>query len=332
MTVSEISVPQVPWTIHPKLLSDCSGPPDPGPVASREAAQQYNEDKEALASYRADGALMERYRNEFWMRDKCWPNVFFYLTVPVRGNVTEGDQPAGQNLAPGDGIQSYATARSEIQLPFWRMIAKDSKAFKGTDAPYSTLFPFYALSFFLMVWPLSAAIIMAIIYAFVSIRRPRDGKVLQVPNEDAFLCLTYGFITLLVWVPFRMTTNSIKFSYYCADVLKECGPTAETFNKDFGLGIALLLGYTALTVGMLWTHRRMLLGFLGTLAVCVISGCAVAAARYHRTLSQLTDYWQFWLAVSLLACLMLIALWYQYDPAIVRFRDLLEGGARKRRR
>jgi hypothetical protein len=332
MTASEISVPQVPWTIHPKLLSDCSGPPDPGPTASREAAHQYDQDKQTLASYNASGALMQAYHNEFWMNRKCWPNVFYYLTVPVRETPTDGDQSREQQagVTPGEGIQSYAAARSGVQEAFWRMIAKDSKGFKGTDAPYSTLFPFYALSFFLMIWPLSAAIIMAIIYAAVSIRRPRDGKILSVPNEDAFLCLSYAFITLLVWVPFRMTTNSIKFSYYCADVLKGCGPIQETFNKDFALGFALLVGYTALTVGMLWNHRRMLLGFLGTLAVCVIGGCAFAAARYHRTLSQLTDYWQFWLAVSGLACLMLVALWYQYDPSIVHFRDLLDRPKRKR--
>jgi TIR domain len=328
MTVSEISVPQVPWTIHP-VLPLCPGPPDPGPTASREASRQYDQDKQTLGSYSADGALMNAYRDEFWMKNKCWPGVFFYLTVPVRGTQAAGNQPAGP---PGEGIQSYAAGRAEVQKAFWRMIAKDSKAFKGTDAPYSTLFPFYALAFFLMIWPLSAAIIMAIIYAAVSIRRPRDGKVLRVPNEDAFLCLTYAFVTLLVWVPFRMTTNSIKFSYYCADVLKGCGPIQETFFKDFGLGLALLIGYSAVTLGMLWNHRRMLLGFVGTLAVCLISGCAVAAALYHQTLSQLTDYWQFWLAVSLLAYLMLIALWYQYDPAIVRFRDLQDSAARRRRR
>jgi hypothetical protein len=333
MTVSEISVPQVPWTIHPNLLSTCSGPSDPGPASSPEAALQYQQDKERLASYTAGGALMQAYRNEFWMRGKCWPNVFFYLTVPMRDAPSDNDQPLGPqaSAAAVEGLQSYAAARSEIQEAFWRMIAKGSKGFKGTDAPYSTLFPFYAFAFFLMVWPLSAAIIMAIIYAAVSIRRPRDGKILKNPNEDAFLCLTYGFITMLVWVPFRMTTNSIKFSYYCADVVRGCGPIQETFNKDFAFGFALLVGYVALTVGLLWNHRRMLLGFVGTLAVSFIGGCALAAARYHRTLSQLTDYWQFWLAASGLTCLMLGALWYQYDPAIVRLRDLLDRPKRKRR-
>jgi hypothetical protein len=88
MTVQEISVPQVPWTIHPHLLSRCAGPPDPGPAAA-EAMQQYDQDKQALSSYSADGGLMQAYRNEFWMRDKCWPGVFFYLTVPVKGILAE---------------------------------------------------------------------------------------------------------------------------------------------------------------------------------------------------------------------------------------------------
>jgi hypothetical protein len=212
------------------------------------------------------------------------------------------------------------------------MIAKDSKGFKGTDAPYSKLFPFYAFSFFLMIWPLSVALIMAIIYATVSIRRPRDGKVRRIAHEDAALCLSYGFITLMVWVPFRMTTNSVKLSYYCADVLGRCGPVAETFVKDFALGGALLLGYTALTIGLLWHYQRLLLGFLGTLAVSLVCLCAVAAGRYYWVLSQLTDDWHFWLAVSGLTCLPLAALWYLYDPALVRLRDLRNSAARKRRK
>jgi len=308
MTVVEISPPQVPWTIHPKLGADCRGPPDPGPAAS-DLASEYDQDRRTLASYATAGAVPARYRNEFWMKDKCWPNVFFYMTVPLRGLVVD---------------EAYTKERATVQKAFLRMLATESKAVKGTDAPFSTLFPFYALAFFLMIWALSVAIFMAAIYAIVNIRRPRDGRVLRVPSEDAFLCLTHAFVTLLVWVPFRMTTNSIKFSYYCVDLSTGCGPVWETFAKDGIFGLALLLGYTCLTVGMLWSHKRLLLGFLGTALVCAIAVCSVAIAKYHETIAQLVEFWQFWVAASLLISVMLIALWYQYDPALVRFRDFQE--------
>jgi len=80
--------------------------------------------------------------------------------------------------AHGRSIQEKASSNSST---FLRMLAKDSKHFKGTEAPYSELYPFYALSFFLMIWPLAIAILMAIIYAIVTIRRSRDGKVLRIP-------------------------------------------------------------------------------------------------------------------------------------------------------
>jgi hypothetical protein len=102
--------------------------------------------------------------------------------------------------------------------------------------------------------------------------------------------------------------------------------------KDTAFGLAILAGYVALTVGMLWNHRRLLLGFIGTVAVCLIVACTLAVYRYHQTISQLCDYWQFWLAISLLGSLMLVALWYQYDPAIVRFKDFQEGGRERRGR
>jgi len=59
-------------------------------------------------------------------------------------------------------------------------------------------------------------------------------------------------------------------------------------RQDAFLGLALLFGYIALTVGMLWNHKRRLLGFLGAVAVSVIVACAVAVAKYNEAISQLT--------------------------------------------
>jgi TIR domain len=312
VTVVEISPPQVPWTVHPQLLRECKPPSAPAT-----APTQYDRDRHMLASYGAAGAIPERYGSQFWMRDKCWPNVFFYLTLPLKG--------------PGGGSIYDAAERDAVQQAFLRILAKDSADLKGTEASYSALFPFYALAFFLIDAHFAAALLMAMIYTTISIRRPRDGKILRVPNEDAFLCLMYGFITVLIWIPFRLTTNSVKFSYYCTDV-GDCEPILETFMKDVPFGLTILAAYVAVTVGILWNHKRLLLGSLGTIVVCLIVAGTWAVYAYYPTISRLTDYWQFWLAVSLLASLMLTALWYQFDPAIVRFKDFQRGGRRVRER
>lgn len=308
ITISEISLPQVPWTVHPKLLAQCHGPDNPAANERNPAIAQYNRDLAILASYPESGAIPKDYRDTFWAKDACWPNVFFYLAIPLRESPTNGE---------------YAAQRSDIQKAFLRVLGKDAKGFKGTEAPYSTLFPFYALAFFLMAWPLSSSIIMAIIYATISVRA-RGGRVLRIPSEDAILCLTYGFVTLLVWMPFRMTTNSIKNSYYCLSPADGCHPIWEIFSKDLYLGLALFTGYAALTVGLLWNHRRLLLGFLGSCAVLLIVTITLLVYKYYQTISGLTDYWQFWLANSLLLILVLIWLWYQYAPFFVRLKDFLD--------
>jgi hypothetical protein len=314
-TVIEISAPQVPWTIHPKLKANCFGPDDPGPT-SLDLKEEYNLDKQALAAYGSVGRVPIYYRDQFWIKDKCWPNVFFYMTTPIRERHAD---------------EEYSTKeRPEIQKVFLRMLAVESRLFKGTVAPYSGLFPFYALSMFFMIWALIVSILMSIIFAVVEIHRPQDGSILEVPKEDAFLCLTYGFVTLLGWLPFRMITLSIKFSYYCVDPSFGCGPIYETFIKDGGLGFALLMGYLALTIRLAWRYKRRMLTFFGGLVVFVIGVCAVAVTKYNEQISQLVDFWQFWLVVSLLGSIMLFALWYQYDPAIVRLRDFEQGRIRTR--
>jgi hypothetical protein len=307
-TATEISAPQVPWTIHPKLKANCSGPADPGPTAP-DLIEEYDRDKQVLAEYGSMGRVPIYYRDQFWIKDKCWPNVFFYLTTPVRERQADAEYTAKE--------------RPEVQKAFLRMLAVESKLFKGTEAPYSELFRFYALSVFLMIWALIVSILMAVIFAFVEIRRPRDGTILEVPKEDAFLCLTYGFVTLLGWLPFRMITLGIKFSYYS-------GPIWETFIKDGGLAAALVMGYLALTIRLVWNYQRHMLTFFGGLVVSVIVAWAVAVMKYHEQISRLVDFWQFWLVGSLLGSIVLLALWYQYDPAVVRLRDFEQGRIRTR--
>ena len=293
--VVEVSPPEVPWTVHPRLQSECHGndaPPRAGPMSS------YDKDRAVLASYGVS-SLQGQYGQQFWMKGKCWPNVFFYLTVPL------------YQFAPD---QDYKTERTAIQSAFIRVL-------DGPDSPRSTLFPFYVTSFLVLIWLCAVAIIMSVIYAVVNIRRPRDDRILRVPSEDAFLCLSYAFVTLMLWVPFRMSTTNIKSLYACSDLTRWCGPGWETYVKDGALGLTLFLAYSALTVGMLWNHRRLLLGFLATIAVTLVAGCAAAVLAFPEAVARVTDIWQFWVAAAIPISIMLLALWYQFDPAIVRFND-----------
>ena len=319
MTVVEVSPPQVPWTIHPKLLPTCSGPPDPGPQGSPERAADYEKLREALRSYGTAGDTATKYRDVFWIKDKCWPGVFFYVTAPLR-------------YGAGFASEASVVERTKVQPAFLRMLGRDSRGFVGTDAPYSYVFWTYVVSFFLMIALFSSALLTIIILTSVSIRRRRDGRVMRAPREDASFCLMFACIAALTWVPFRVITNSIKFYYYCVDPSTGCQPTEEIFLKDAMFGLAWVGGYTALSVGLLQRHKRLMLGLIATIITSLLSVSIAAIYFYHGIILRLTDYWQFWLAISLLLTLVLIALWYLYDPAIVRFRDFQETARRRRRR
>lgn len=325
MTIVEISPPQVPWTIHPKLSPACSGPPDLGPRSSPDRAAEYERLRETLRSYGAAGDTAIRFRDEFWIRGKCWPGVFFYLTAPLRYGSAP---PLGGFFAS----ESAAIERTKIQPAFLKMLGRDSRGFKGTDAPYSYVFWTYIPSFFLMSTLFSSALLTIIILTSVSIRRPRDGRVLRAPREDASFCLMFGCIAALTWVPFRVITNSIKFYYYCVDPSVHCGPTEEVFLKDVMFGLAWVTGYVVLSVGLLLRHKRLLLGLIATVVTSLLAASVVAVYFYHEIILRLTDYWQFWLAISLLITIALIVLWYLYDPAIVRFRDFQDKSRRRPRR
>ena len=122
-SIEVISPYQVPWSVHPLL-------PQPGcqngPITA-------NPDLTNLSSYdpglHVQSLLQER---PFWLDDRCWPNVFFYLTVPVYRNKV-------------DAI--YDTERLPVQRSF-ETVLKSSY----TDAPYSKSFIPYVISFTILIW------------------------------------------------------------------------------------------------------------------------------------------------------------------------------------
>lgn len=290
---------EVPWTIHPLL-------PQPGcqrgPVTAPPLLAK-------LSSYDRNDALKKKYvqmspngRAPFWLEDKCWPNVFFYLTMPVY-----------QGLADAN----YSDERPEVQRSFMA-------ALEGNQQ-YSKSFIPYVISFSILIWLGSTGVILTVFYVAVRIHRPQDGILLKIPSEDAYLCLTYAFLTLMVWVPFRMNTIYFKNLYSCSHL--PCTPSAEHYLQDGVLGAMLLIGYLYLTVGLLVRYRRLALTVLGAAAAILIMLCAVAVVRYSETIAALAEQWQFYVGISIPMITILAALWFQFSPKYIRRADDREENA-----
>src|SRR5262249_36903354 len=148
----------------------------------------------------------------------------------------------------------------------------------------------------------------SIFYVVAKIRRPHDDLVLSLPTENAYLCLTYSLVTLMVWIPFRMNTVSTKRLYFCPD-LEQCDPGPVLYFNDAVLGIMLLIGYAYLTVGLLVRYRRMALAVEGALTALVTAISATLVVLYSNQVAVLSEFWQFYLGLSILAITALTALW-----------------------
>jgi hypothetical protein len=162
---------------------------------------------------------------------------------------------------------------------------------------------------------------MSVFYVTVQIRRPSDDAVLRLPSEDAYLCLTYSFVTLMVWVPFRMNTIYFKNLYFCETLEQGCKVNPVLYLNDWVLGTMLLIGYVFLTVGLLVKYHRLVLGLLSAAAVATIILGAFAVFRFSADIAQLTDLWQFYVGLSIPSIVIMVALWYQFDPSVVHFND-----------
>jgi hypothetical protein len=282
---------EVPWSIHPALPS-C-------PHAS--ASNDYS----ILSNYDAPlrpgdtGPLHDRYGSEFWIKDKCWPNVFYYLTVPVYQNTANA---------------SYLAERPRVQRAFMSMLGANS------GAPYSASFFPYVVSFAILIWLGCTGVIMSVFYVMVQIRRPDDDAVRLLPTENAYLCLTYSFVTLMIWIPFRMNTIYFKNLYAC-EQLENCVANAKLYLNDGVLGVMLLIGYVFLTGGLLVRYGRLTLCLLAGAAVAAILLGAFTVYKYSSDIAVLTELWQFYVGISIPAIVILMALWYLFDPSMVHMRD-----------
>jgi hypothetical protein len=174
-------------------------------------------------------------------------------------------------------------------------------------------------------------VILSIFYVTVKIRT-RDGRVLSLPSEDAYLCLTYAFVTLMMWIPFRMNTVYIKKIYFCPDLLN-CEFHLGNYQNDIVLGIMFFIGYVYLTIGLLRKFQRQALALLGGFAVGATVATAIAVILYKEDVARWAETWQFYIRVMIVVLTLLFALWIRFNPRNVHDKDdemepkVVEGGS-----
>ena len=165
-------------------------------------------------------------------------------------------------------------------------------------------------------------ITMAVFYVTVRIRRP-DNTIVKSPSEHAYLCLTYAFLAFMVWVPFRMNTIYFKRVYFCSNI-NGCVLTPDHYLYDIILGTMLLIAYAYLTVGLLIQYRRTATSLLAAAALIAICLSAFVVIRFGESIAILTEHWQFYVAVAIPMIVILVALWWQFDPEVMQLNDFKE--------
>jgi hypothetical protein len=290
---------EAPWTIHPQLMTQCDR-------ARNYASEQDAALRGALSHYDALRTLEAEYKRApsaevpFWLRDKCWPNVFFYLIEPAYRPILD---------------QNYHVDRPRLQALFVAMLRRNT-----TDAPYSYTFFFYVMSFFIQIWLAATGVILSMFYARVPITRD-DHSTLRLPSEDAYLCLTYAFVTLMIWLPFRMNTVYIKKLYFCSD-LQDCSFDINNYQNDLLLGLILLIGYCYLTVQLLREFNRRKISLLGGAVTAAIVICGAAIVNFSDATVRLAESWQFYVRFCIVVFIVLTALWFQFNPEYIHRRDI----------
>jgi hypothetical protein len=301
---------QVPWTIFPPLPAPgCqAGPPPPPPRQVGAISRPESSDiLESLSSYDESGTLRRQYQQyqsvPFWLRSGCWPNVFFYLTVPVYSGLAD---PA------------YVSERRGHQQSFVKML--DDKTRIGLGVPDSRTAYAYRISFAIIVWLGICGVVMAGFYFAVKIRDPRSQELRKRPSEEAFLCLTYSLAATMTWIPFRMNTEYFKYIYRCETL--PCPPVGLTYYfPDMLLGSMLFCGFVFCTLGLIARYKRVVISLVGSLAIALSLLAAFAVYDYHDEIARMTEYWQFYAMLSVPLMVIFFVLWFVFDPGLVHTSD-----------
>jgi hypothetical protein len=300
---------QVPWTIYPVL-------PQPGceagPQPPRDLAALPDRDRQRwqvlsdLSNYDKNDDLKLKYANSeipFWLNDKCWPNVFFYLTAPVYAGFT---------------TDRYLAERPAIQQSFTQVLNDKRRIALGVGKSWSSWA--YEVSFFFLVWLGLTGVTMSSFYAMVALRDPDSDMVRSLPTEDAALCLTYSLGTLMTWLPFRMITEYAKYLYTCHD-LATCEFDIALYLPDCLLGSLLLIGYLFVTVCLFGRYRRVVYVILGLAMVAASLAAAFVVYNYRDSIARLAELWQFYVLLAIPTIIVLFTLWFYFNPAAVHTRE-----------
>lgn len=305
---------QVPWSIYAELPQPgcASGPSLPNNIAILPPREQRRwQVLMDLSTYdKADhlkNNLRGRYGGRdvpFWLNDKCWPNVFFYLTSPIYFGLGTDS--------------SYLTDRLPVQQSFSTILNNKARIALGIPNSWSAWA--YRLSFFILVWLGISGVMMACFYTMVALRDPSSDAIISLPREDAALCLTYSLGTFMTWLPFRMNTEYFKFLYTCPDPTT-CEFDIALYLPDCLLAIMLLIGYVFVTVSLFVQHRRVALSFLGFVMIVTSMSLSILVYYFKDSIARLTELWQFYVLVAIPSVIILFACWFLFDPARVHSED-----------
>jgi hypothetical protein len=130
--------------------------------------------------------------------------------------------------------------------------------------------------------------------------------------------------TVMTWVPFRAVTEYAKFLYSCHDItngLAACKFDITLYMPDLLLFVLLLVAYLFVTVALMRYYRRIALAFYGSAMTATALLAAFAVYRFHEIVLLLAGYWQFYVVVAVPSTLLLLSLWFLFDPSKVSFSD-----------
>ena len=324
-TVEVFDKNQAPWTIIPSVLQPgCQYGPSltvTSQIADGEGSATLN----VLASYDKSDVLKRRYQSPFWTTDKCWPNVFFYLTFPTLEYLRHSRNAADAgNKSDGVGDAEYVkyfAERSAVQISFLKMLRDDYRISIGV--PNSRTAWAYRISFAIIVWLGLSGVVMAGFYFAVRIRDPRSQELRKLPSENAFICLTYSLATSMTWIPFRMNTEYVKYIYRfygCADG-EQCGFNATYYIPDMLLGSMIVFGLIFCVLGLLARYRRIVLSILGILMIGLSGFAGWIVYEFKDDIAQLAELWQFYAMLAVPSIVIFFILWLVFDPDFVRKID-----------
>jgi hypothetical protein len=297
---------EVPWTIQPELPQDgCRrGPPPPSRdlnLSPQDRAQwKVFID---LSSYDGDDHLKTRYQARdvpYWLVDKCWPNVLFYLTVPIYTGMAD---------------DLYISERRVTQDSFRKMLDNQTRRRFGVGNSWTAWA--YRISFAILAWLGLVGVMMSVYFIALKLRDPKNYSIQDLPREDAIICLTYSVATLMTWIPFRMVTEYYKFLYSC-ELIGACAPEIDLYMPDMIFGSVLIVGYLLLTAGLLAEYRRILLTIVGFTMALASLLAAYAVYNYKEVFARLAERWQFYIVLAVPSIVLLVLLWNLFNPAELR--------------